>query len=121
MDVSGIKNNSSKQQIRSKMPTVCGPGLQHGTSTLVYVCYSFYSFFFLTAVCQARIYSLCLFKKSDGLYFFPANLITFNSNWSVNSPINTAVDIVLDFSENSHGKVYCEVFSKIVAYEHGVC
>ena len=29
--------------------------------------------FFLTAMCQARIYSLCYFKNSDGLYFFPAN------------------------------------------------
>ena len=30
-------------------------------------------FFFLTAMFQARIYSLYFFKKSDGLYFLPAN------------------------------------------------
>ena len=30
-------------------------------------------FIFLTAMCSARIYSLCFLKKSGGLYFFPAN------------------------------------------------
>ena len=44
---------------------------------------------------------------------FSCKLITFNSNWSINSPRETAMDIVLDDSENSHGKVYSEVLSKV--------
>ena len=39
----------------------------------------------------------------------------------MNSLRETAVDIALDVSEKSHGKIYIEVLSKIVAYEHGVC
>ena len=35
----------------------------------------------------------------------------FNSFWSINSPRKTAVGIVLDVSENSHGNVYSEVLS----------
>ena len=35
----------------------------------------------------------------------------FNSFWSINSPRKTAVGIVLDVSENSHGNVYIEVLS----------
>ena len=46
-------------------------------------------------------------------------LITFNSDWSINSPREAAVDIVLDVSENSHGNVYSEVLSKVVAYQYG--
>ena len=30
------------------------------------------------------------------------------------------MDIVLDVSENSHGNVYSEVLSEVVAYQHGV-
>ena len=37
-----------------------------------------------------------------------------------NSRRETAVDIVLDVSENSHGNVYSEDLSEVVAYEHGV-
>ena len=31
------------------------------------------------------------------------------------------MEIVLDVSENSHGNVYSEVLSKVVAYQHGIC
>ena len=51
---------------------------------------------------------------------FPCKLITFDCNWSINSPREAVVDIVLDFLENSHGNVYSEVINK-VAYQHGVC
>ena len=81
VDVKAIKNTSSIQQIRSKIPATSA-GLQQGTSPVV----SFSRFFskylehlrmfvihFLIAMYQARIYFLCFFKKSDGLYFFPAN------------------------------------------------
>ena len=52
---------------------------------------------------------------------FSCKLIAFNSNRSISSPGETVVDIVLDVSENSHGNVYSEVLSKVVAYQHGVC
>ena len=29
--------------------------------------------FFLTAMCQARIYFFCFFKEPDGLFFIPAS------------------------------------------------
>ena len=76
-------------------------------------------FFFLTAICHARICTLFFFKESDGLFFFPANwllLIVIDRY----SPRETAVDIVLDVSQNPHGSVYSEVLSKVVAYQHGV-
>ena len=60
---------------------------------------------------QARIYSLCFFEKSYGLFFF-LQTDYFNSNWSINSPRETAVGIVLDESENSQGNVCSEVLSK---------
>ena len=47
-------------------------------------------------------------------------LNTFNSNWWLNSLRETAADIVLDVSENSHGNVYSEVLSEVVAYQHRV-
>ena len=74
-------------------------------------------YFFLTAMYQARIYSLCLFKKIKQPVLFSCKLITEVTG---NSPRETAVDIVLDISENSHGNVYSEVLSEVVAYEHGV-
>ena len=52
---------------------------------------------------------------------FSCKLVTFNSNWLINSVGETVVDIVLDVLENSHDNVYSEVLSKIVAYQHGVC
>ena len=51
---------------------------------------------------------------------FSCKLITFNSNWWINSPKETAVDIVLEVSENSHGNVYSEIHSKVVACQHVV-
>ena len=112
----------------------CGTGLQHGASPVVsfsrifsntrstWQCLLFVLFwiYFLNAMCQARIYSLCFFKKSDGLFFYSCKLITFSSNWSINSPRETALDIILDVSENPHGNVYSKVLSKVVAYQHGV-
>ena len=62
-------------------------------------------------MCQARAYSLCFFKTSDGLYFIPLFLIIFNSNWSINSLREAAVDIVLDVLENSHDNVCSMKFS----------
>ena len=52
---------------------------------------------------------------------FSCKLITFNSNLSINSPKEPVADIVLDVSENSHGKVYSEVLRKAEAYQHVVC
>ena len=52
---------------------------------------------------------------------YSCKLFTFNSNWSINSPRETAVDIVLDVLENSYDNFYSEVLSKIAAYQHGVC
>ena len=43
-------------------------------------------------------------------------LIIFNSNWWLNSPRETTVDIELDVSETYHGNVYSEVLSEVVAY-----
>ena len=51
---------------------------------------------------------------------FSCKLINFNSNWWMNSPTETAVDNVLDVSENSHNKVYNEVLSKVAGCKHGV-
>ena len=42
-------------------------------------------------------------------------------NWSINSPRETVVDIVLDVLESSQGNVYIEVLSNVAAYQHGVC
>ena len=39
----------------------------------------------------------------------------------MSSPRETAVDIGLDVSENSHGKVDSEVLSNVVAYQLRVC
>ena len=39
----------------------------------------------------------------------------------INSRKETAVDIILKVSENSHGNVRSEVLIKVVAYEHGFC
>ena len=71
----------------------CNAGLQHGISPVV----SFLA---------------CIFS---------CKVITFNSNWSKNSPRETAVDIALGVSENSNANVDSEVLSKVLAYEHGVC
>ena len=76
--------------------------------------------FFFSAMYQVRIYFLCLFKKSDVLYFFPASWLVL-SNWSINSPGEAILDIVLEVSENSQGNVYSEVPSKVATYQHGVC
>ena len=105
----------------------CSAGLQHRASPVVSFSKIFFlntrstnicSSFFLTAMCRARIYSLCFFKKSDSLYVFPAHLLLL---LVINGkPRETAVDIVLDVSKNSHGNVYSEVLSEVVARQHGV-
>ena len=53
-------------------------------------------------------------------YQTSCKMITFDSNWSINLPRETAMDIVLDVSESSHGNVFSEALSKVVAYQHGV-
>ena len=35
--------------------------------------------------------------------------------------IETAVNIVLDVSQNSHGNICSEVLSKLIACQHGIC
>ena len=78
-----------------------------------------YLFFWLQCVKQEC--TLFASSKNQTVCTLFLQTITFNSNWSINSPRETAVDIVLDASENSHGNVYSEVLSKIEAYQHGVC
>ena len=39
----------------------------------IYFLFLFIIIFFLNAMYQARMYSLCFFKKSGGLYFISAN------------------------------------------------
>ena len=50
---------------------------------------------------------------------FSCKLITLNTNWSINSSRETAVDI-LDVLESPHGNDFSEVLSKVVAYQHEV-
>ena len=76
--------------------------------------------FFDCNVSSKNLLSLFL-QKIRRPVLFSCKLITFNSNWSINSPGETVVDIVLDVSENSHDNVYSEVLSKAAAYQHGVC
>ena len=102
MGVSAIKNTSSKQKICSKIPTK-----------------RMFTIHFLTAICQARIYSL-FFQKIQRSALFSCKLITFNSNRPIYSPGETVADIVLDIFKYSHGNAYSEVLSKVVAYQHGV-
>ena len=70
--------------------------------------------FFDCNVSSKNLLSLFL-QKIRRPVLFSCKLITFNSNWWINSPRETIVDIVLDVSENSHGNVYSEVLSKVVA------
>ena len=66
-------------------------------------------------------FTLFVFWKNQTACFFSYKLITFNSNWSINLPRETTVDIVLDVLVSSHGNVLTEVLSKVVAYQYGVC
>ena len=50
---------------------------------------------------------------------FSCKLITLNTNGSINSSRETAVDI-LDVLESPHGNVFSEVLSRVVAYQHEV-
>ena len=75
--------------------------------------------FFDCNVSSKNLLSLFL-QKIRRPVLFSCKLVTFNSNWSINSPRETAVDTVLDVSENYHGNVDIEVLSKVVAYQHGV-
>ena len=76
-------------------------------------------FFFDLNVSCKNLLSLFL-EKIRRPVLFSCKLITFNSNWSINSPKETTVDMVLDVSEKSHGNVFSEVLSKVVAYQYGV-
>ena len=107
----------------------CRAGFQHGTSPVVSFSRIFskyleapenacYSFFWLQ--CVKLEYTLFVSSKIRRPALFSCKLITFNSR-SINSPRETAVDIVLDVSENFQGNVYSEVLSKVVVYQHGVC
>ena len=86
----------------------------------------FYSFifsvslFFMTAMCQVRIYSLCfcLFQKFSRPVFFSTRwllLIVINKFANRNS-----CGYLLDVLENSHGNVCSEVLVKVVR-QHAVC
>ena len=104
----------------------CGAGLQHGTSSVVSFSRIFSKYqehlrmfvihFFDCNVSSKNLLSLFL-QKIRRPVLFSFKLITFNSNWWTNSLRETAV---LDASENSHGNVYSEVPSEVVAYQHGV-
>ena len=72
----------------------------------------FFLFFFDCNMSSKNLLSLFL-QKSRWRVLFSCKLITFNSNGWINSPRETAVDIALDVSENSHGNVYSEVLSKL--------
>ena len=66
----------------------------------------YYYFFFKCNVSSKNVLSLFLQKIRRSVLYF-SKLIIFNtSNWSINSPRETVVDIVLDVSENSHGNAY---------------
>ena len=75
--------------------------------------------FFDCNVLSKNLLSLFL-QKIRRPVLFSCKLIIFDSNLWINSPRETVVDIVLDVSENSHSNVYNEVFSKVVACQHGV-
>ena len=129
MGVSATKNTSSKQQVRSKIPTinavqVFSPEL-HPIVFLGFflilgasenVCYSF-----SWLQCVKQEFTVFVSSKNQTTCTFFLQLITFNSNWSINSPGETVADVVLEVSENSHSNVSSEVLSKVVAYQHGVC
>ena len=67
--------------------------------------------FFDCNVSSKNLLSLFLQKIIRPVFFF-LQTDYFNSNWSINSPRETAVGIVLDESENSQGNVCSEVLSK---------
>ena len=46
--------------------------------------------FFLTAMCQARIYFVCFFKEPDGLFFIPASWLILSG--ITNPKKNTLLD-----------------------------
>ena len=69
-------------------------------------------------MCQARIYCLFL-QKISWPVLFSYKLITFSSNWFINLPRETAVDIVLDISENCHSNICIEVLSEVAAHRPG--
>ena len=49
---------------------------------------------FLTVMCQARIYYICVSSKSQLAYIFlSCKRTTFNNNRAINSPRETAVDL----------------------------
>ena len=74
----------------------------------------FYSFFWLQ--CFKEEFILFVSSKNQTA----CKLITFDNNWCLNSPRETAVDIALDVSENSHSIAYSEVLSEVVAYQNGI-
>ena len=92
---------------------------------LLLFCFYFYFHlciysFFDYSVSRKNVLSLFL-QKIRRSVLYSCKLITFKSNLSINFPRETALDIVLDVSENSRGNVYSEVLSKITAYQHGSC
>ena len=126
MDVSAIKNNSSKQQIRSKIPTISEVQVFHFLGFFLNIrstweCLSFFFFFFFfdCNVLSKNLLSLFL-QKIRWPVLFACKLITFTGNWSITLQRETAVDIALEVSENSHGNLYSEVLNKIVACQFGV-
>ena len=76
----------------------------------------FFFFFWLQCIKQEFTIFLSL-KNQTAVNFFQQ---TDYFNWWINSLRETALDIVLDVSENSHDNVYSEVLTKVVACQHGV-
>ena len=71
-------------------------------------------YFFGCKVSSKNLLSLFL-QNIRRPVLFSYKLITFNSSWSIDSPRETAVDTVLEVSENSHRNVYTEVLNEVVA------
>ena len=107
----------------------CGEGLQHGTSPVVSFSGIFLNtrsnwkclLFIFWLQCVKQEFTLFVSSKNQTACIFTCKQIAFNSNWSINSPRETAADTVLEVSENSHCNVDSEVFSKVSACQHGVC
>ena len=67
--------------------------------------------FFDCNVSSKNLLSLFL-QKIRRPVLFSCKLITFNSNWWINSPRETAVNVSA-LLENFHGNVYSEVLSEV--------
>ena len=68
--------------------------------------------FFLLQCVKKEFSNFVYSKNQTACTFFLQNIVLLIYKYCV-------IDIVLDVLENSHGNVYSEVFSKVVACQHG--